>query len=264
MKKLMTTVAVVACALGAFAADQAAKDQDALKRERRAASLAAKGGMVTKPQSGNVVRVLSLQSAVPLADIEAVLRETNKALGSIPVEFAEKKASTNACPFKVAEDALKQPKTANVLLVVKDDKLPTLLCAPENAWAILNVKKLADDFPPAAVLKARAAKELNRAFAFTFASGLSLTQPSVMAPVHSMVDLDAIRTSALDPESLAKIQIANQARGVETVRRATYKRAAIEGWAPPPTNDIQRAILEEVKNPDKKFKKDFPEFSEKK
>lgn len=35
---------------------------------------------------------------------------------------------------------------------------------------------------------------------------------------------------------------AMEAAGIEPVRRTTYKVAVEEGWAPPPTNDFQRAI----------------------
>ncbi len=43
----------------------------------------------------------------------------------------------------------------------------------------------------------------------------------------------------------------NQAKALDIpfARRTTYKQAVKEGWAPAPTNDIQRAVWDSVKNP---------------
>ena len=50
-----------------------------------------------------------------------------------------------------------------------------------------------------------------------------------------------------------------------------YSAACKMGWAPPPTNDVQRAIYERFKNkridskgPTARWKRDFPEKAEKK
>ena len=34
--------------------------------------------------------------------------------------------------------------------------------------------------------------------------------------------------------------------GVLPAQRATYMKACQEGWAPPPTNDVQKAVWEKV------------------
>ena len=42
------------------------------------------------------------------------------------------------------------------------------------------------------------------------------------------------------------------------IHRATYREACREGWAPPPTNDLQRAIWEETRKlPEKPIKIEF-------
>ena len=35
--------------------------------------------------------------------------------------------------------------------------------------------------------------------------------------------------------------------GITPYRRTTYREACQEGWAPQPTNDVQKAIWEQVK-----------------
>ena len=261
MKKLIIVMGVAMAgvmAVSAAARKPRTPEEEAARAAARAEFLAKTGGMVTKEQRGNFVRVVSAQKLVGLDVIKAEIKELNKMLG-LPFEVSE--MNPGKCPISDAANAVKQPKTANVLLIVADDKLPTILSAPEQAWAILNVAKLNEDLVPQKVYDLRVKKELNRAVAAAFGVGMSMTPPSLMDPVYSKVDLDAIVMTELEPEALAKIQTASKMRGVVPVRRTTYKQAAIEGWAPAPTNDIQRAIMEEVKNPANKFKKDFPEFS---
>ena len=36
-------------------------------------------------------------------------------------------------------------------------------------------------------------------------------------------------------------------QGMKPIRRTTYRNAVREGWAPPPTNDFQRAVWDEIK-----------------
>ena len=39
-----------------------------------------------------------------------------------------------------------------------------------------------------------------------------------------------------------------RARGITPIYRTTYRQACIEGWAPAPTNDFQKAIFERDKS----------------
>ena len=49
------------------------------------------------------------------------------------------------------------------------------------------------------------------------------------------------------PEVYDKVQSTCQTLNVDMLRKVSYKRACIEGWAPAPTNDIQKAIWEQAK-----------------
>ena len=44
-----------------------------------------------------------------------------------------------------------------------------------------------------------------------------------------------------------KISVHARKLGMQMVRTTTYRKAAEEGWAPPPTNDVQKAIWNEAK-----------------
>ena len=57
----------------------------------------------------------------------------------------------------------------------------------------------------------------------------------------------ASQDELLTQEGLILAQKAIVAQKLGSVRRATYKQACLEGWAPTPTNDYQKAIWESVK-----------------
>ena len=242
MKALSIAVLWLICA-GAVMAEGLTPEQVAKNKARRAASLAAKGGLVTKPQKGNYARIVSVQKTVDLSYIQQVAKDVNTGLG-IPVEVTAMVAGES--PFADVKKVLQMPKTGVALLIVEDASLPTILSAPENAWAILNVKSIGDDMPPKDVYDLRVRKEINRAFASAFGAGNSFHKPCVMEPVYSKADLDGLKMKIVSPEALSKILDACKYRGIEPIRIATYKRAVSEGWAPAPTNDVQRAIWKEV------------------
>ena len=242
MKKLMFATAVTVCAFAVCAAVRT-PEQIAKAKAHRAARLAANGGLVTKPQSGNFARIVSAQKTVDFAYIQQVAKDINTGL-HVGMEVTEMEAGKSA--FDDVEKVMKMPKTGVALLIVEDDSLPTVLAAPENAWAILNVRKLNDDMPPKDVFDLRVRKEVNRALASAFGAGTSFNKPCVMEPVFSKVDLDALKMKIVGPEAISKMLDAGRMRGIQPVKVATYRQAAAEGWAPAPTNDIQRAILKEA------------------
>lgn len=48
-------------------------------------------------------------------------------------------------------------------------------------------------------------------------------------------------------ENFITVRKAMQERGIPIARSVTYRQAVKEGWAPAPTNDIQRAVWDKVK-----------------
>ena len=68
-----------------------------------------------------------------------------------------------------------------------------------------------------------------------------------MKPVLTPADLDALTGKGLSPEPFSKILAHAQKLGIKPARATTYRKAVEEGWAPPPTNDFQKAVWEELK-----------------
>ena len=63
--------------------------------------------------------------------------------------------------------------------------------------------------------------------------------------MRDLRSLDRIQLEALSPEPLFKMQDGCSARNMRSARRGTYRRACEQGWAPQPTNDVQKAIWAE-------------------
>lgn len=241
MKNVLICFLSIICGIVVFA--EVTPEVRAKIQAKRAERLASLGGLVTKVQKGNVVRVVNTQDDVSLDMIKSVISNINVGVG-LPIEFAEQKPG--ACALEDVKILMKSPKTGALLYIVKSDKLPSILSAPEDAWAILNFNSIADDFPPDEVKDARISKELNRAFANVFNAGLSVSKPCVMVPVYGKVDLDGIKVNRMGPEISSKIAGAAVYRDINPIRTTTYQRACEEGWAPVPTNDVQKSIWEKV------------------
>ena len=126
------------------------------------------------------------------------------------------------------------------------DRKERVLLAPESYWVSVNVKSLAADNPPKAILADRFEKEVRRAFAFV-CGGTCGTEPGgICRMVNSLSDLDAIPglDFALDIE--ARIVNNMNETEIKPYRIAKYSEAVQEGWAPAPTNEFQKAIWDKV------------------
>ena len=241
MKRLTVGVAVVLSMVAL--ADNVDPERRAKMMAKRAERLAAAGGLVTKPAAGNYARIVSMQKAVPLSYVKEVVRQFNTGL-NINIEVSE--MPPEATPFDSVKKVMGMPKTGVALVIVENSGLPTILSAMEDGWAILEIGKLDDDMPPKEVYDMRIRKEINRAFAQAFGAGLSMNKPCVMEPAYTLPQLDAIKFPVISPEAMNKMMDACYKRKIEPLKVATYRQACIDGWAPPPTNDVQKAIWDKV------------------
>ena len=196
----------------------------------RAAAEKRLGGFLTAPVTGKVIRVVNRQKALETADLEKVVHDTCGAVGYI-AEI-------------VAVDPSDGRTGARIELV--EDDSPTLLIAPEDSWGRINVSRLVVDKPDVKLLRRRFVKEFWRVFAMTLGAANSNYQPCLMRTITSLGDLDGDDTLVPCPEPYDKIQRTAEKIGLAHPRRVSYKKACEEGWASPPTNDVQKAIWKQV------------------
>ena len=235
---ILFAVVVIMMVGTAMAESQPAKDsmtreqRIAMANARRAAAIARLGGFIQAPVTGLVVRIVNQQRIVPEEAIRACIGKIQSFI-HYGIEIVGTEPSDG--------------RTAARVELVEEGDAPTLLIAPEDKWGRLNVSRLASDSPNTDTLRLRFEKELWRCYCMTLGASNSNYSPCVMHTVFSLADLDGDISRMACPEVQDKVQRVCRKLKVDFTRLVTYKKACIEGWAPAPTNDVQKAIWEQVK-----------------
>ncbi len=211
------------------------------------------GGEITRKGTfTGKIAFVDTQDVVPFEVVQKTAKTFADALGMNIV--AEKAPSGN--PAEILKSS-----GANVAVVlVNDATTPVMLLAPEDHWGAVNVAKLVDDLPAekakAKFRPTRAYKEMVRAFSILCGGGSSQFPGNMMnAPNLRQLDL-TVDTIPADMVSYYMTYL--KELGVTSREVTTYRRACREGWAPAPTNDVQKAIWDKVHQiPDKPIKIEF-------
>jgi hypothetical protein len=135
------------------------------------------------------------------------------------------------------------------LYIIDEPKEPTVLLATEDHWGKLNVSKLVDDLPGANAKKkffsARARKMIIKSLSILMGGGSSQFPGNIMNAA-TVRELDLVKETI--PVDMVEFYVTYlKSLGVTPAEMTTYRKACREGWAPAPTNDIQKAIWERVK-----------------
>ncbi len=248
--KTIFGVLVVCTAIGAVAdavAPRAKVDMSPEARYRRTG-----GRLVKKGTFTGKIAFIDTQESVSFD----VAQKTAKLFAdTVEINVVAEKAN------KGSPEDLKRASGATVVVVLVDDETtPAMLLAPEDRWGVVNVAKLVDDLPSekakAKFRPTRAGKELVRAFSLLCGGGSSQFPGNMMnAPTLRQLDL-TVDTIPMD--MVGYYQEFLKPLGVTPREYTTYRRACREGWAPAPTNDVQKAVWEKVHQiPDKPMTIEF-------
>lgn len=201
------------------------------------------GGFLWAKAEGPSLLFLNTQTRVPspVAEEVASLVTRNLRLPSVA------KSLVSDQPVSAALAALADTNTAAVVVIGDAPGYPPLLVAPEGRWALVNVAALGGAGVSAETLADRTRKEVWRAFGYLMGAAHSNSEQCLLKPVLDPEDLDALTPKTLCPEPFNKILQYAQKLGVKQPRITTYRKAVEEGWAPAPTNDLQRAVWEALK-----------------
>jgi hypothetical protein len=252
---LVLSVALLSCCPVAASAQTAPnvpaapKDQPAKSATRvispaaRSNLLAKTGGLIHSPAEGPVILFLNTQSRVAAATLNDPVEQIARMLR---LSAVRKDAPTDK-PIAAALTALEDSHNAAVVILSDVEGYPSLLIAPENRWALVNVAALAGAGTSAETLAERTQKEVWRAFGHLMGAAHSNFEACLMKPVLAPEDLDALIGRCLSPEPFNKIMAHALKLGMVPQRMSTYRKAVEEGWAPAPTNDFQKAIWNELK-----------------
>jgi len=215
--------------------------------EERRAHLAAisyqkNGGIIIKEGSDKgFACVVNAQKRVPAAELTKPVSMASK-LSRLRYEIRDGESVT----VETASAARAKLGPCVAIFVVDNAAYPALLPAPEEGWAIVNVARLAADKPEPDKLARRLRKECVRAYAFIAGAANVNKQGAAMGPVAGLKDLDALPGDMLSYETVLKFEPQLKLLGVDPYVQASYRAACEKGWAPAPTNDVLKAIWNEV------------------
>lgn len=200
------------------------------------------GDLEIWPDDHGTFLFVNTQSALEDAAFQKVVKrlaeDFNIDVRLVPGEAPE----LRAVPTRLAE-----LKAKGAIWIVNDPMLPIVLAACENGWAFLNVAPILADAPANDKIEGRVTRIANRLFAYIHGACDSTLMPQcVMKNAHGMDGIDALICKDYSPEAFSKVSGFLAGAGYRQARRGTYYDACEEGWAPPPTNDVQKAIWDKV------------------
>ena len=240
MKKIAVCAFCVLSVLGAAALPKFSEKTP----EQREAEMAKFGGTVVKPSNGKSVLLADMTANGDEFAETFVKRSTMM----LHLTFDVKKVAAPEGDVGKTVRSLKDKAHPAVIALVDRPGEAALGVFPEEAVAFVNIAplKAAD----AIRYKARVNKELWRAVGFAL-GGYAMARPGcVMDAVFSVSELDKIPSAQLMPTRYGFIYKSAAKLDIPDGRAVPYVKALREGWAPPATNDAQRAAVqkwEEVK-----------------
>ena len=253
MNKYLIIALTSCCAITAFAQAQQkvirnnrapySMEEVAAKRAKSQEILMKKvGGLIARPcsQKGEIFYV-NCQSRAPKSWIEESITYFK--------DETKFKISYKDGKFDFAAPQISGNAT---LFIVDDAKLPALLVAPENRWALVNIAVIAKE-ERQAFFAARVKKELSRGFAYLCGAANSQFPMALTRGIVNQSDLDVNMDYRLPVDIFQRFRPYMETLGVKPEIQVIYRKAVQEGWAPAPTNEYQKAVWDKVhelpKNP---------------
>ena len=237
---------------GLFAAAVVAAQEAAPQRtpeEIQAARMARTGGLVTHREPGAAIVIIDARPGARAGEWDA-LKADMEGFCMVAFEFSARPLGRGETPLKAARAALSGKGAAGVAIVLSDEgaDAPGMTVYPEDRMALVNASRAAPRGTAPDVASRRLSTQLWRAVCFA-AGGVNTRSPhcALSSTVLSAGDIDALSARMPNPDACAQVAASAGKLGLGKVRTATYRAACMQGWAPAPTNDIQRAIWDEVK-----------------
>lgn len=215
------------------------EEQEKLWQER----VARHGGLVERPGSGEIP-LFDAQTALAEHQLKEMFMLSSQCPIKIPFRY---RRLDGAFSLAAVPAALEGAGVRGAVFIVDDSSLPMTLCAMEAGWGVVNVAPLKADSPKRQLLFQRVNKLFTRVATVIFGGCNQTVGFSAMQSVNTLKDLDEMGAFAIAPQGLTMISDHLPRLGVTFPYTTTYKRAVREGWAPMPTNEVQRAIVEKIK-----------------
>lgn len=218
------------------------------------------GDLEIWPENHGTFLFVNAQSVVPEESFAKVVKRL-----SDDFNIDIKLVSGAEPDIKTIPTRLAELKARGAIWIVNDPMLPIVLAACENGWALLNVAQVLADSPSQDKIDRRIIRLVNRLFAYIHGAYDSTMMPQcVLKEAHGMEGIDGLICKDYSPEAFSKVSGYLAGAGYKQAKRGTYYDACEEGWAPAPTNDVQKAIWDKVHQMPTKPIKIVPESKRKK
>lgn len=212
-------------------------------------AIANKGGWVSVQMAGPALTLIDATGkGWAMEGLEAVKANLDR-FGLCPSQVLRK---------SLTEDVLADGRAATqgacgvVMLVDGSEGAPLTTIYPDEHLALINMTALSKGISGSGMRQDRVEKFVWRAIGHIVGCGAPDGYTCVMKPIRNMTELDAMPNKFIHPATFFKARSYFDMRGVTPARKGTYESACQQGWAPAPTNDIQKAIWERVHEPPKK------------
>ena len=220
--------------------EEAAQNHAKVEALRKA--IADKGGWVSVPMAGPAIKLIDATTKGWAMEGLQTVKANLDRFGLCPSMTERMVLAGDALAEgrAVAKDA-----SGVVMLVDGAEDAPLMTAYPEEHLALVNMTALSKN-ASSGVRQDRVEKLTWRAIGHLVGCGAPDGYTCVMKPLRNMADLDAMPNKFIHPASFFKARPYFDMCGVTPARKGTYESACQQGWAPAPTNDIQKAIWDKV------------------
>lgn len=225
--------AILSAAILISSALHGSHDADALYRRT--------GGSIEVPAKG-CIAVANCQTRIPSAVFSPAVEKYANFTRLNVKRLDLPSFSVSSTPA----EAMKSAEAAAAVFIVDSPSLPLSLVSPEGNWGILNVSAVCAGSADPEKLHSRLCTGLARVLLLSTGAAVR-DGNSILGRVSRPEDLDALSKSPMTLLELRDVMNHLLDCGVERATSVTYRQACREGWAPAPTNAVQRAIAEQVR-----------------
>lgn len=200
------------------------------------------GGFLVKPgsQKGKVA-FIDTQDRLGADNIRKIVNDLVEETG---FNITYEKAAPADCPCSLKEAS----KADLAIVIINDAKKPASIVAPDDHWAMVNIAKLDVNLKSEAAMKkffeGRCRRQILRIYALAAGGGASSFEGNITQPCK--LDKLDLYPEMLPEDVKERNVVFLKSVGLTKQITATYRKACQEGWAPAPTNDIQKAIWDRV------------------
>lgn len=248
MKRILL-LAAAACAACSFAQDViggAAQLSERAKAKMKARKVIYErlGGELKMPDRSPAFLFLDCQKRVDASALEPAARNIRMEFNiSVVARRGEYRDMMSFIKGAVATN-----DHVATVAIVDVEGLPRMTAMPDDCAAIVNVRALAADNPSGVALAERTAKMAYRAFMVAMGAAWTAQGTGLMRPAETLRELDLLWGRASPPDCHFPVATQLRRKKVAEGGYTTYQDACLDGWAPAPTNDVQRRIWEDVKS----------------